>query len=249
MERNKKIIIAGPCAIETKAGLISVVKAIKDKVDIIRAGVWKARTSPNSYAGKGEDALKWIKQIQNKYNVTFAIEVGTKSHVKLALKYNIKKFWIGARTTSNPFAVQEIADALYNTKTEIWIKNPIFSDLDLWFGAIERFHLNEVKKIKVIHRGFHSENEKKYRNDPRWDLLEGFKLKYPHIPVICDPSHIAGDTKLILSIAKQATQKNINGFMMEVHHNPKNALSDKQQQLSPKQFIKLLKQLDLKQST
>jgi len=156
MEKNKKIIIAGPCAIETKSGLLSVVKEIHHRVDVIRAGVWKARTLPNNYAGKGEEALKWINQIQKKYNVRFAIEVGTKKHVELALKYNIKIIWIGARTTSNPFAVQEISETLYKTDTEIWIKNPIFSNLDLWFGAVERVRLNKIKKIKVIHRGFYS---------------------------------------------------------------------------------------------
>lgn len=246
METNKKIIIAGPCAIETKAGLFSVAKEIHDKVDVIRGGVWKARTSPNDYAGKGEEALKWINQIQKKYNILFAIEVGTKDHVELALKYNVKIFWIGARTTSNPFAVQEIAETLYNSDTEIWIKNPIFSNLDLWFGAVERVRLNKIKKIKAIHRGFYCENENTYRNNPRWDLLDKFKLKYPNIPVICDPSHISGDKKLIFNISKKAIQKNINGLMIEVHHNPENALSDKKQQISPKQFNELLEKLNLK---
>jgi chorismate mutase len=246
MGENKKMIIAGPCAIETKSGLLSVVKEIHNKVDVIRGGVWKARTLPKNYPGKGEGALKWINEIQKKYNILFAIEVGTKSHVELALKYNIKIVWIGARTTSNPFAVQEIAEALYNTDTEIWIKNPIFSNLDLWFGAIERVRLNKLEKIKVIHRGFYSENEKTYRNEPRWDLLDRFRLKYPNIPIICDPSHITGDKKLIFNIAKKAIQKNINGLMVEVHHNPDNALSDKKQQLTPKQFIKLLAKLNLK---
>ncbi len=246
MEENKKIIIAGPCAIETKSGLLSLVEEIHNKVDIIRGGVWKARTSPHNYAGKGEEALKWINQIQKKYNKLFAVEVGTKNHVELALKYNIKIVWIGARTTSNPFAVQEIAETLYKTDTEIWIKNPIFSNLDLWFGAIERLHLNHIKNIKVIHRGFYSENEKTYRNDPRWDLLDKFRLKYPNIPVICDPSHITGDKKLIFNIAKKAMQKHINGLMIEVHHDPENALSDQKQQLSAKELIQLLEKLNLK---
>jgi chorismate mutase len=245
-KNNKKIIVAGPCAIETKSGLLSIVKHIHNHVNIIRAGVWKARTLPKNYSGRGSEALKWIEYVQHRYNIPFAIEVGTKTHVELALKYNIKIFWIGARTTSNPFAVQEIADSLSNLDVEIWIKNPIFSNIDLWFGAIKRFQLNKITKIKVIHRGFYEENEEKYRNSPRWDLLDRFRNRYPSIPIICDPSHIAGKRDLIYQTSKKALQENVDGLMIEVHHNPNKALSDKDQQLSPLEFETLLTQLKLK---
>ena len=244
MEKLKKnIIIAGPCAIEKKENFLEIIDNIYQYVDVIRCGVWKARTSPKDYPGQGYKALKWIEAAQKKYNIPFAIEVGTPKHVELALKHEIKIFWIGARTTSNPFSVQEIANSVKGSNTEIWIKNPIFTDLRLWFGAIERFNSN---KIKVIHRGFYNEKHTNYRNPPRWDLLKKFKNMYPRIPIICDPSHITGNRNLIPTICKQAIKKNVDGLMIEVHNNPETALSDQEQQLSPINFIKLMKKLNLK---
>ena len=167
MGKNKKIIIAGPCAIETKMQFFETIESIYHDIDIIRCGVWKARTSPYSYSGQGEKALEWIQDAQEKYKICCAIEIGTLNHLNLALKYQIRHFWIGARTTGNPFAVEEISQNLKNKNVEIWIKNPIFPDLQLWIGAIERFKKNKTNSIKLIHRGFFLENSKKYRNQPR----------------------------------------------------------------------------------
>ena len=246
VEKNKKIIIAGPCAIETKRQFFDTIENIYQDTDIIRCGVWKARTSPHSYSGQGEKALEWIQDAQEKYNICCAIEVGTLNHLKLALKYKIRTFWIGARTTSNPFAIEEISKQLNNKNVEIWIKNPIFPDLKLWIGALERFQKNKKNSIKLIHRGFFLENSKQYRNPPRWDLLKKMRKKYPQIPIICDPSHISGKRTLIQGICEQAIEQRVDGLMIEVHHKPNQALSDAQQQLSPKQFQKLLVNLGLK---
>ena len=245
-KKNKKIIIAGPCAIETKRQFFETLEKIYKYADVIRCGAWKARTSPNSYSGQGEKSLEWIQEAQEKYNICCAIEVGTEKHINLALKYKVRNFWIGARTTSNPFAVEEISQNLKNKNVEVWIKNPIFPDLKLWIGAIERFQKNKINSIKLIHRGFFLENTRKYRNHPRWDLLEKIQEKYPNVPVICDPSHIAGKRALIQGICEKALDYQVDGFMIEVHHKPNEALSDAQQQLCPKQFKKLLLNLNLK---
>ena len=246
MAKNKKIIIAGPCAIETKEQFFKTIESIYHNTDIIRCGVWKARTSPNSYSGQGEKALKWIKEAQEKYNICCAIEVGTLRHLNLAMQYQIQHFWIGARTTSNPFAVEEIAQNIKNKNVEIWIKNPMFPDFKLWIGAVERFQKNKNNNIKLIHRGFFLEDSKKYRNQPRWDLVKKIRNKYPEIPIICDPSHIAGKRTLIQRVCEQALEEQIDGLMIEVHHKPNQALSDAQQQLCPKKFKKLLLNLGLK---
>jgi len=245
MEKNNKFtIIAGPCAIETKDQFFDTIRHIHNFTDVIRCGVWKARTSPNNFSGQGDKALTWIQQASKKYNTPVAIEVGTKHHVEIALKHNINIFWIGARTTTNPFAIQEIAETVKGLNTEIWIKNPIFPDLELWFGAIERFKRNETQKIKVIHRGFFSEKKSNYRNPPRWDLLKKFQDKYPNIPVICDPSHIAGNRKLVPNTTEKAIKMGIRNLMIEVHNQPQKALSDSKQQLTPLEFIKLIEQLN-----
>ena len=246
VKNNNKIIIAGPCAIESKKQFNDTIENIYHETDIIRCGAWKARTSPYSFAGRGESSLKWIQNVQKKFNVRCAIEIGTLNHLNLALEYNINTFWIGARTTCNPFTVEEISKKLKNKNVEIWIKNPIFPDIKLWIGAIERFKKNKKNTIKLIHRGFFLENSKKYRNQPRWDLLKIIRQEYPEIPIIHDPSHIAGNRELIYPICKKALEKKVDGLMIEVHNKPDNALSDSKQQLSPIQFKQLLISLGLK---
>ena len=240
--KKDKLIIAGPCAVENKLQLYNTFKAIHKYIDFFRAGIWKGRTSPKNYAGFGEKALPWIRDIQKKYRIPVAIEVGTTKHVELALKYDVKQIWIGARTTVNPFAVQELAEALRNTEIDVWVKNPIISDIGLWTGAIERFERVGIKDIKTIYRGFHSEKNTKYRNEPRWDLVETFKHYYPNIPILFDPSHLSGNTKHIGSLV-QNTHRSINGFMFEVHNNPNKALSDKEQQLNPEEFKLIIQKL------
>lgn len=243
MVKDKKIIIAGPCAIESKKQFFSIAKEIHSNINFLRCGVWKARTNPYSFSGVGLKALDWVQEIQKKFNVKCAVEVGTTEHVQLALKHKIKTMWLGARTTCNPFIVEQISSCVKNKEVEIWIKNPIFADMKLWFGAIERFKNKGVSNIKVIHRGFFSENKEKYRNPPRWDLLVEFKKKYPEIPLICDPSHISGNKNLIREVTNQAVKYNVSGFMVEVHENPENALSDSMQQLDLIEFREFLSNL------
>jgi len=243
MEKVKdKLIIAGPCAVENREQMYKTFQSIHNYADIFRAGIWKGRTSPKSYDGCGEQALPWIQDVQKEFKMSVAIEVGTAKHVELALKYDIKMMWVGARTTANPFALQEIAESVRSLNVEMWIKNPIISDMKLWEGAIERFHRVGVKNIKTIYRGFYSDNLQKYRNHPRWDLLKKFREKNAKIPIVFDPSHLAGDTKYIKDLAITAKDQGISGFMFEVHNNPKQALSDKKQQLNPEQFKDLIEE-------
>ena len=250
MNKNetKKLIIAGPCAIETKTQFYNTVDQIHHHSDIIRAGAWKARTCAESYPGIGTKALSWIQDVQEKYQTPVAIEVGTPNHVELAIKHNINIIWIGARTTVNPFYVEEIARSLEGSHLEVWVKNPIIADLKLWVGAIERFKKRGIKKIKAIHRGFFNEKKNSiYRNRPYWKLLKDFIKLSPHnSPIICDPSHIAGQKKYVYEIAEKAYENNLGGLMLEVHCNPSQALSDKKQQLNPEEFKRLLSRLDEK---
>ena len=242
MERiNDNLIIAGPCAIENREQMYKTFQSIHNYADIFRAGIWKGRTSPKSYPGCGEQALPWIQDIQKEFKMSVAIEVGTTKHVELALKYDIKIMWVGARTTVNPFAIQEIAESVRNIDVEMWVKNPIISDMKLWEGAIDRFNRVGVKNIKTIYRGFHSDNLQKYRNHPRWDLLTKFRNKNAKIPIVFDPSHLSGNTKHIKDLTRKAKNQGISGFMFEVHNDPKQALSDNKQQLNPEQFKQLIK--------
>ena len=243
VNKRKNLIIAGPCAIEEKAQFDNIVQKIHHNTDIIRAGIWKARTSPNSYPGIGKQGLPWAQEVQKKYKIPVAIEIGLPKHLELALQYELRIFWIGARTTVNPFAIQELANAMRGLNIELWIKNPLVADLKLWSGAINRFKKTGLKNIKAIHRGFHTEKNILYRNNPRWELLEEFRKYHPDLPIICDPSHIAGDDIYIYDIAQKAIEKNLNGLMLEVHDYPEKALSDRIQQLSPKNFTKILNKL------
>ena len=237
------MIIAGPCAIESKSQLVNTFQNIYRHIDIFRAGVWKARTSVSSYNGYGNSSLQWLTNLQNKYSVPVAIEVGTPKHVELALLHGIKIFWVGARTTVNSFYVQEISESLRGVDAEIWIKNPIYTDINLWYGAIHRMEQVGLKKIKAIHRGFYDDSSVLYRNNPRWDLLNIFQKECPDIPIICDPSHIAGKSDLVSEVCIRAMVENINSFMIEAHINPASALSDSLQQLRPLELIELLKKL------
>ena len=242
-DRPNPLIIAGPCALETQEQFYSTVHSIYNYTDIIRVGVWKARTSPKNYPGIGHKGLPWIQSVQKKYKTPVAIEIGTPQHVEFALKYDVRFFWLGARTTVNPFYVQEIAESLRGVSVEVWVKNPIFADVKLWTGAIERLKRVGLKNIKIIHRGFHSEKKMIYRNNPKWSLVNAFRRNHPSIPVICDPSHIAGNKKHIYELARRACGQRVDGLMIEVHNSPSNALSDSAQQLSPKEFKQLLARL------
>ncbi len=245
LKNIRPFIIAGPCSAESEEQLISTAKELLQRVNIhaFRAGIWKPRTRPNSFEGVGEIGLNWLKQVKEVFHIPVITEVANSKHVELALKYNMDWFWIGARTTVNPFSVQEIADSLKGLDIPIFIKNPINPDLDLWIGAIERIYNAGIKKIVAIHRGFSSSNKHDYRNDPMWSIPIELKRLYPDLEMICDPSHIAGKPNLLLSIAQKALDLEMNGIMIEVHYNPQQALSDAKQQITPPELQSLVQQL------
>lgn len=239
------LIIAGPCSAETEKQVLQTAIEINsiEKVTVFRAGVWKPRTRPGSFEGAGNKALKWLQKVQKETNLKVAIEVATPDHVKKAIDAGIDILWIGARTTSNPFSMQEVAESLTNYNNPVLVKNPINPDLDLWIGAIERLQHERVKKIGAIHRGFYPFEKTSLRNIPKWELAIELKTRMPNIPVICDPSHIAGDTKYIADISQKALDLAFDGLMIESHINPKEALSDKNQQLTPIKLKNMLASL------
>lgn len=243
-------IMAGPCSAESEEQLLQTVDGlVKNGYTTIRAGVWKPRTRPNSFEGVGSIAFDWIKTVKEQYNVKFAIEVASPAHVELALKNNIDILWIGARTTVNPFNVQEIAESLKGVShTPVLVKNPINPDLNLWIGALERISNIGIEKIGAIHRGFSTYQESKYRNIPLWQIPIDLKSRYPELLLLCDPSHIAGKRKLLFEIAQKAMNLNYDGLIVESHITPDKALSDPKQQLTPSDFHQLIQQLSIRQA-
>lgn len=246
----RPLIIAGPCSAETEEQLYETTKALSEiGIKIIRAGVWKPRTRPNSFEGVGLDALKWIRDIKNELNVKFAIEVGNPHHVEEALYHKIDILWIGARSTVNPFTVQEIANSLRGVDIPVLIKNPINPDPSLWIGAVERLCQIGITKIGAIHRGFSTFNKTRYRNPPQWKIPIDLKKAFPDIPLICDPSHICGNRNLIHEISQRAADLDYDGLMIEVHRDPDNAWSDANQQLTPEQFANILSNIKFREPT
>lgn len=240
-----KHLIAGPCSAETRTQVLETAKQLSeiDKVTLFRAGIWKPRTSPGSFEGIGEEGLYWLDEVKEKYGLKTTTEVATPKHVELCLKHNIDALWIGARTTVNPFYIQEIADSLKGIDIPVFIKNPISPDVGLWIGAIERFKKAGVKNISVIHRGFYSYTKGIYRNAPMWEIPVELKTEYPEIDIICDPSHIAGDSRLISEVSKLAVHYGMNGLMIETHPNPSEAWSDAKQQITPDSLRLILNDL------
>lgn len=247
---KKPLIIAGPCSAESEEQLMQTAQQLKalNRVSVIRAGVWKPRTRPNSFEGIGEPALAWIQTVRKEVGLPFAIEIATPQHLELALKYGIDMVWIGARTTVNPFTVQEIADALKGVDIPVMIKNPINPELALWIGAIERIHRAGVTKIAAIHRGFSTHQGSKYRNLPLWQIPIELKSIFPHLPIIGDPSHIGGKRELIFDLSQKALDINYDGLIIESHVNPAVALSDASQQVTPEALGKILSELQIRQS-
>lgn len=253
IEAKRPIVIAGPCSAETKEQVIETATQLASKgIKIFRAGIWKPRTKPGGFEGIGSEGLQWLKQVKQQTGMYVSTEVATQKHVYEALKYGIDILWIGARTTANPFAVQEIADALKGMDIPVLIKNPVNPDLELWIGAIERLHNAGIKKLGVIHRGFSSFDKKIYRNSPQWHIPIELHRRIPNLPIICDPSHIGGKRELIASISQQAMDLNYDGLIIESHCNPDDAWSDKEQQLVPdvlEYVLNLLVIRDTKQTT
>lgn len=238
------LIIAGPCSAESEEQIIKIsTKLNKDYVEVFRAGIWKPRTKPGLFEGVGEKGLKWMLKAKKKNKLLLATEIANKEHAKLALEYDIDILWIGARSTCNPFTVQEIADTLKNTKKIILIKNPLNLDINLWLGGVQRLFNNNIKNIGLIHRGFNIFPSKIYRNLPCWLEILNLKEKYPNLPIICDPSHITGNSKLIYKISKKAINFGYDGLMIETHNKPEEALSDQLQQIKPEKLTKILNKI------
>ena len=238
----KPILIAGPCSAESREQVLRIAESIKNFQPeyLFRAGVWKPRTRPNSFEGVGESALPWLTEVQQKFNVPVITEVANSKHVELCLKAGVSHLWIGARTTVNPFAVQEICDALKNTDTHLYIKNPINPDLALWMGGIERAQKALVKSVSAIFRGFHEYSPGIYRNVPSWEIVIELKRRLADLKIICDPSHISGKASLVKEVSQKAMDMGLDGLMIETHLNPKHALSDPEQQITPEELKALL---------
>ena len=248
---QEPFLIAGPCSIESEEQLLTTAKDIAKTgiASVIRAGVWKPRTRPGSFEGLGAISLKWLQRVKEETKLRVTTEVANAYHVEEALKHDIDILWLGARTTVNPFYVQEIAEALRGSNVPVMVKNPIHADMGLWIGALERLNKVGVDKLCAIHRGFHSFESAPYRNQPKWEMVIELKRLVPELPIICDPSHIAGNRELIGEVSQIALDLNLDGLMIETHCNPDKALSDAQQQITPQQLNELLKGLQLRKSS
>ena len=239
---TEPLLISGPCSAETEQQTLdTAIELAKFKrVKIFRAGIWKPRTRPNSFEGVGEIGLEWLKKVKEQTGMLVAIEVANAEHVHKAMKYGIDVIWVGARTTTNPFSVQEIADAIRGRDVIVMVKNPVNPDLDLWIGALERINQAGIKKLMAVHRGFSSFTKDKFRNTPNWKIVIELKRLIPDLPIICDPSHISGTRKYLKEISQKAIDLDLSGLMIESHINPKVALSDKNQQVTPCDYISLI---------
>lgn len=234
VDPSRPIVIAGPCSAETEEQVLNTARELAARgIRIFRAGIWKPRTKPGGFEGVGSVGLAWLKRVKEETGMYVATEVATKEHVEEALKAGIDMLWIGARTTVNPFAVQEIADALTGVDIPVLIKNPVNPDLELWIGAIERIYGAGIRKIGVIHRGFSSYDKKMYRNLPLWHIPIELRRRMPELPIFCDPSHIGGKRELVAPLSQQAMDLSFDGLIIESHTAPEEAWSDGSQQITP----------------
>ena len=234
IEESRPIVISGPCSAATEEQVMETAKALASKgIKIFRAGIWKPRTKPGGFEGIGVEGLTWLKEVKKETGMLVSTEVATAKHVFEALKAGIDVLWIGARTTANPFAVQEIADALKGVDVPVLVKNPVNPDLELWIGALERINGAGLKRLGAIHRGFSSYDKKLYRNLPQWHIPIELRRRIPQLPIICDPSHIGGKRELIAPLCQQAMDLGFDGLIVESHCNPDCAWSDAKQQVTP----------------
>lgn len=244
---EKPLVIAGPCSAESEKQVMEIAERMdRNYMQVFRAGIWKPRTKPGSFEGVGAIGLNWLKRVKDEFNMPIATEVANASHAKLALEFDVDYLWIGARSTVNPFTIQEIAESLRDTNKIVLVKNPVNPDLDLWIGALERLAAQGIKNLGVIHRGFSSHNKSKYRNNPQWQIALELKDRFPNIPILGDPSHITGRRDLIAEVAQQAFNLEYNGLMVEVHNNPDEAWSDAKQQITPEALKDILVDITLR---
>ena len=247
---DELLVIAGPCSVESREQFFDTATKLSElrHVKILRGGIWKPRTRPNGFEGIGEDGLKWMKEFSEDSGLPVMTEVATPEHVELTLKYNIDALWIGARTVANPFSVQQLADALRGTDMPIFIKNPIAADLKLWIGAFERLSASGLRHLVAIHRGFQDTNAAPFRNNPRWELPIELHRQNADIPIITDISHICGCRDILQKTAQKALDLATNGLMIESHCEPKNALTDAEQQITPEDLKSMLDKLVIHKS-
>ena len=246
---NHPLVIAGPCSAETEDQVLKIARELKDsKVSVFRAGIWKPRTRPGGFEGVGEIGLKWLQKAKAETGLLMGTEVATAAHCKLALEHDIDVLWVGARTTANPFAVQEIADTLKGTDKIVLVENPVNPDLALWLGGVERLHMAGIEKLGVIHRGFSTYEKTKYRNIPEWQIAIELQNKFPDLPLIIDPSHITGDRKMIFEVTQEALDLNYDGMIIETHYDPDNAWSDAAQQVTPDALKQIIKDLTIRKT-
>ena len=242
--------IAGPCSAESEEQMMQTALSLKDSEAIVlRAGIWKPRTRPGTFEGVGVKGLDWLKNAGRAANLLATTEVATPEHVEACLRHEIDILWIGARTTSNPFAVQAIADVLTGVDIPVLVKNPINPDIELWLGALERFNQAGIKRLAAVHRGFSTYEKTQFRNQPIWRIPIEVRRRNPDIPMICDPSHICGNTDLLFSVSQNAMDLLFDGLMVEVHIDPSAALSDAKQQVTPDEYNRLINRLTIKKAS
>lgn len=246
--QSRPSLIAGPCSAESERQMIETAERMSDMgVSVFRAGIWKPRTHPGCFEGVGTKGLEWLMEVKRRTGMSVATEVANAMHVKECLAADVDMLWLGARTTANPFLVQEIADALGGADVYVMVKNPVSPDMDLWIGALERLNNAGVRRLGVVHRGFSSSEKMKYRNDPLWQYAVELRSLYPSMPFFCDPSHIAGRREYVREISQRAMDMGLDGLMIECHCNPDTALSDAGQQLTPESLGGLLHSLILRE--
>ncbi len=237
----RPMVIAGPCSAESEAQVMETARGLSSfGIHVFRAGIWKPRTHPGCFEGVGEPGLEWLEKVRKTYGMYVCTEVASREHVAACLRHKLDMVWIGARTTANPFLMQEIADALRDTDIPVLVKNPVSPDLELWIGALERLNRAGVRKLGVIHRGFTTMQSISYRNDPGWRIAIELRTRFPQLPFFADPSHMGGDRKYLLELSQRAMDLGLEGLMVESHCNPSCALSDAKQQLTPEELRVLL---------
>ncbi len=245
--KQRPLIIAGPCSAETEEQVLSTARELAAMgIRIFRAGIWKPRTRPNAFEGVGTEGLRWLQMVRKETGMLVTTEVANVKHVYEALKFGVDIIWIGARTSANPFAMQDIADSLKGVDIPVLVKNPVNPDVDLWIGAIERLYNAGINQLAAIHRGFSSYDHSIFRNIPQWQIPIELRRRIPDLPIITDPSHICGNRELLFDVSQKAMDLNFDGLIIETHINPDKALSDARQQITPQVLDKLLKRLILR---